>query len=108
MELTMMIIQCEAGNQPYEGRVAVGAVVMNRVKSGAYPNNIQGVIYASGQFTPALNGTVDRVYNSGNIYDMNYQAAQAALNGETTVGTALHFRRCNGREGQVIGAHVFW
>lgn len=108
LKLLAALIQCEAGNQPYEGRVAVGAVVMNRVKSGAYPNNIQGVIYASGQFTPALNGTVDRVYNSGNIYDMNYQAAQAALNGETTVGTALHFRRCNGREGQVIGAHVFW
>mgnify|MGYP002623833121 FL=1 len=108
VKLLAALIQCEAGNQPYEGRVAVGAVVMNRVKSGAYPNNIQGVIYASGQFTPALNGTVDRVYNSGNIYDMNYQAAQAALNGETTVGTALHFRRCNGREGQVIGAHVFW
>lgn len=108
LKLLAALIQCEAGNQPYEGRVAVGAVVMNRVRSGAYPNNIQGVIYASGQFTPALNGTVDKVYNSGNIYDMNYQAAQAALNGETNVGTALHFRRNNGHEGQVIGAHVFW
>ncbi len=108
LKLLAALIQCEAGNQPYEGRVAVGAVVMNRVKSGAYPNTIQGVIYASGQFTPALNGTVDRVYTGGNIYDTNYQAAQAALNGETTVGGALHFRRNNGREGQVIGAHVFW
>ena len=39
---------------------------------------------------------------------MNYQAAQAAINGETTVGGALHFRRVNGREGIIIGAHVFW
>ena len=108
LKLLAALIQCEAGNQPYEGRVAVGVVVMNRVKSGAYPNNIQGVIYASGQFTPALNGTVDRVYTGGKISDTNYQAAQAALNGETTVGGALHFRRNNGREGQVIGAHVFW
>ena len=108
LKLLAALIQCEAGNQPYEGRVAVGAVVLNRVRSGAYPNTIYSVIYASGQFTPALNGTVARVYNSGKIYDMNYQAAQAALNGETTVGGACHFRRCNGREGIIIGAHVFW
>ena len=81
---------------------------MNRVKSGAYPNSIYNVIYASGQFTPALNGTVAKVYDSDKIYDMNYQAAQAALNGETTVGSALHFRRVNGREGIIIGEHVFW
>ena len=93
---------------PPRHRVAVGAVVMNRVKSGAYPNTIYSVIYASGQFTPAINGTVAKVYNSGNIYDMNYQAAEAAINGETTVGTALHFRRINGHEGIIIGAHVFW
>ncbi|MBO4456961.1 MAG: cell wall hydrolase [Butyrivibrio sp.] len=108
LKLLAALIQCEAGNQPYEGRVAVGAVVMNRVKSGAYPNTIYDVIYASGQFTPALNGTVDRVYNSDKIYEMNYQAAQAALNGETTVGSAMHFRRINGHEGIIIGAHVFW
>ena len=108
VKLLAALIQCEAGNQPYEGKVAVGAVVMNRVKSGAYPSSIYGVIYASGQFTPALNGTVANVYNSGRISDSNYQAAQAAINGETTVGSALHFRRANGREGIIIGAHVFW
>ena len=108
LKLLAALIQCEAGNQPYEGRVAVGAVVLNRVKSGAYPNTIYSVIYASGQFTPALNGTVANVYNSGKIADANYQAAQAALNGETTVGGALHFRRAGGRDGIIIGAHVFW
>ena len=108
LKLLAALIQCEAGNQPYDGRVAVGAVVMKRVKSGAYHNSIYNVIYASGQFTPALNGTVAKVYDSDKIYDMNYQAAQAALNGETTVGSALHFRRVNGREGIVIGEHVFW
>ena len=108
VKLLAALIQCEAGNQPYEGRVAVGAVVLNRVKSGAYPDTIYGVIYASGQFTPALNGTVAKVYNSGKISDTNMQAAQAAINGETTVGSALHFRRANGRDGIIIGAHVFW
>ncbi|MCR5100858.1 MAG: cell wall hydrolase [Butyrivibrio sp.] len=108
VKLLAALIQCEAGNQSYEGKVAVGAVVMNRVKSGAYANNIQGVIYASGQFTPALNGTVDRVYLSGNIASSCVEAAQAAINGETTVGGCTHFRRAGGHDGQVIGAHVFW
>ncbi len=105
--LLAALIYCEAGNQAYEGKVAVGAVVMNRVKSGAYANTISGVIYASGQFTPALNGSVNRVYN-GNIPDSCIQAAQAALSGETNVGTATHFRRAGGHDGLVIGAHVFW
>ncbi len=105
--LLAALIYCEAGNQPYEGKVAVGAVVMNRVKSNAYAGTISGVIYASGQFTPALNGSVDRVY-AGNIPDSCLQAANAALAGETTCGTALHFRRAGGHDGQVIGAHVFW
>lgn len=108
VKLLAALIQCEAGNQPYEGKVGVGAVVMNRVKSGAYPSTIQGVIYASGQFTPALNGTVGNLYNSGKISDSNYQAARAAINGETTVGSSTHFRRANGRDGIIIGAHVFW
>ena len=105
--LLAALIYCEAGNQSYEGKVAVGAVVMNRVKSGAYASTIPGVIYASGQFTPALNGTLDRVYN-GNVPDSCVQAAQAALSGETNVGSATHFRRAGGHDGQVIGAHVFW
>ncbi|WP_408069518.1 cell wall hydrolase [Butyrivibrio sp. JL13D10] len=105
--LLAALIYCEAGNQSYEGKVAVGAVVMNRVKSSAYAGTISGVIYASGQFTPALNGSVDRVY-AGNIPDSCIQAANAALAGETTCGTALHFRRAGGHDGQVIGAHVFW
>ncbi len=105
--LLAALIYCEAGNQSYEGKVAVGAVVMNRVKSGAYASTISGVIYASGQFTPALNGSVDRVYN-GNIPDSCIQAAQAALSGETNVGSATHFRRAGGHDGQIIGAHVFW
>ncbi len=101
------LIYCEAGNQPYEGKVAVGAVVMNRVKSPAYPNTIYSVIYASGQFTPAMSGKVAAAYNKG-VPDICLQAAAAAINGETTVGGATHFRRNDGREGYVLGAHVFW
>ncbi len=108
-ELTLLValIQAEAGNQPYEGQVAVGAVVMNRVRSGAYPNSIQAVISAPGQFGPAANGQVAAILASGpNASCM--QAAQAALNGETTVGALTHFRRAGGIDGLVIGNHVFY
>ncbi len=101
------LIYCEAGNQSYEGMVGVGAVVMNRVRSGAYPNSIHAVIYASGQFTPAMSGKVARIYE-GKVPDLCLQAAAAAIAGETTVGGATHFRRAGVREGYVLGDHVFW
>lgn len=107
LRLLGALIYCEAGNQSYDGMVGVGAVVMNRVKSGAYPNTIHSVIYASGQFTPAMTGKVARVYESS-VPDACMQAAQAAINGETTVGGATHFRRAGKREGFVLGDHVFW
>ena len=105
--LLAALIYCEAGNQSYEGKVAVGAVVMNRVRSGAYPGSVSGVIYASGQFTPALNGKVARVY-SGNIPDSCISAAQETINGATNVGTATHFKRVGAHDGIIIGDHVFW
>lgn len=101
------LIQCEAGNQPYEGQVAVGAVVMNRVRSGRYPNTVSGVIYASGQFTPALNGKVARQLERG-VNPSCLQAARDAIAGATTVGDATYFRRAGYRDGIVIGDHVFW
>ncbi|MBE5884657.1 MAG: cell wall hydrolase [Lachnospiraceae bacterium] len=106
--LLAALIQCEAGGESYEGQVAVGAVVMNRVRSAAYPNSIHGVIYASGQFTPAMSGKLNRVYESGKIYDSCIKAAQEALSGVSNVGDMTHFRRNNGREGLVIGNHVFY
>ncbi len=108
LRLLGALIYCEAGNQSYEGMVGVGAVVMNRVKSGAYPNTIHSVIYASGQFTPAMTGKVARVYEANSAPAACMQAAQAAINGETTVGGATHFRRAGKREGYVLGDHVFW
>ncbi len=105
--LLAALIYMEAGNQPYEGQVAVGAVVMNRVNSPAYPNTIAGVIYASGQFTPTVTGRVEELAVSG-VPDSCIQAARAAMNGESPVGGAVHFRRAGRHEGQIIGDHVFW
>ena len=101
------LVQCEAGNQCYEGKLAVAAVVMNRVRSAAYPNTIGGVIYASGQFTPAGNGKVQKRLELG-VDPSCLQAAQEAIAGATNVGTATHFRRAGNHDGFVIQDHVFW
>ena len=106
-ELLAALIQCEAGNQPYEGQLAVGAVVMNRVRSGGYPNTISGVIYASGQFTPAGNGKVAKRLEAG-VRDSCLQAAREAIAGASNVGGTTHFRREGNHDGLVIGSHVFW
>ena len=106
--LLAALIHCEARGESYEGQLAVGAVVMNRVRSKAYPDSIHGVIYASGQFTPALNGKVDKVYESGKINESCIKAAKEALSGVSNVGDMTHFRRNDGRDGLVIGNHVFY
>ena len=105
--LLAALIYCEAGIETYNGKLAVGAVVMNRVRSAAYPNTVSGVIFASGQFTPALNGKVARVY-AGDIPESCWEAARAAINGETNVGDATHFRRAGNHDGLLIDRQVFW
>lgn len=104
-ELMASIIFCEAGNQPYEGQVAVGAVIMNRVRSSAYPNSIEAVIYQSGQFGPASTGWLDRVRSSRGYTDTALQAANDALAGANPIGGCLYFDQ--GGYGMQIGAHYF-
>lgn len=105
--LLAALIQSEAGGQSYEGQLAVGAVVMNRVRSGGYPNSISGVIFASGQFPPATNGTVAKRIAAG-VKPSCLQAAQEAIAGASNVGGATHFRRVGSHDGIIIGNHVFW
>lgn len=110
-ELTLLaaIIYCEAGAEPYEGQVAVGAVVMNRVRSGAYPSSIYNVIYQNGQFTPAGSGKLASVIASGSVSSSCYSAAQEALNGVDNTGGAIGFKNIrSGIQGLVIGNHVFF
>lgn len=106
--LLAALIQCEAGNESYEGKLAVGAVVMNRVRSGSYPNTVSGVINAPSQFPPATNGKVAGVVAKGPSASC-VEAAQAAIDGSTNVGGATHFKASSsGATGVVIGNHVFW
>lgn len=104
-ELLAALIYCEAGNQSYEGQVAVGAVVLNRVRSGSFPNSIREVIYQSGQFGPAGSGWLDRVLSSGGYTDTARQAAADALAGSNPIGDCLYFG-C-GDYGTKIGDHWF-
>lgn len=103
--LLAAIIFCEAGNQPYEGQVAVGAVILNRVRSSVYPNSIAEVIYQSGQFGPAMSGWLDSVLASGGYTDTAMQAAADALAGSNPIGDCLYFG-C-GNFGIQIGDHFF-
>jgi len=106
VSLLAALIYCEAGNQSREGKVAVGAVVMNRIASSSYPGSIREVVYQSGQFSPAISGWLDQVLASGAPSDC-YEAAQAALNGENPVPGALYFNTSAGK-GTKIGAHWFY
>lgn len=105
IRLLAALIYCEAGNQPYEGQVAVGAVVLNRVQSGVYPNSIQEVIYQSGQFGPAMTGWLNTVLANGSYSEAALQAARDAYAGVNPIGDCLYFG-C-GNYGIRIGAHYF-
>lgn len=101
------IIQCEAGGESYEGKLAVGSVVLNRVSSSHFPNTIAGVIYQGGQFSPVASGRFASVRAAGANASCR-QAAGEVLNGNITIG-ALYFRRNDGSiPGTVIGNHVFY
>ena len=104
--LLAALIYCEAGNQSYEGMVAVGAVVMNRVYSSSFPNSISEVIYQSGQFTPASSGSLASALANG-VPSSCYEAASAAISGENPVGSALYFNTGSG-SGIQIGDHQFY
>lgn len=108
VQLLAALIQAEAGNQPYEGQVAIGDVVVNRLRSGKYGSSIYSVIYAKGQFGPAGRGQVAAICAQG-AKATCVKAAQDALNGSNYVGGATHFRNVSsGYQGVVIGSHVFW
>lgn len=103
------LIYCEAGGEPYEGKVAVGSVVINRVLSGEFPDTVVGVIYQSRQFSPVGSGRLDLALATGMANDDCYRAADAAMSGITNVGNCVFFRTpIEGLSGINIGGHVFY
>lgn len=108
-DLLAAIIYCEAGNQPYEGQLAVGAVVINRVLSSRYPNTVSGVVYQPYQFSPAGSGRLALALAQGQATATCYQAADQAMSGMSNVGTCLYFRTpLEGMQGTIIGGHIFY
>lgn len=96
LKLLACLVHSEAGNQSYEGKLAVANIVLNRIKSRKYPNNIKDVIYQSGQFSVASSGSLAKQLSNYDNYSSNSQrlsakAARAALEGANNIGNRLYF-----------------
>jgi len=84
--LLARVIEGEAADEPYSGKVAVGAVIVNRTQSGLFPNSLPGVIYQPHAFESVTNGQYTRP-----VSEESLRAAQEALNGWDPTGGALFF-----------------
>lgn len=131
--LLSYIIYCEAGNQPYAGKLAIGYVIMNRVYSRTFTaSTVREVIYDRGQFSPVWNSSMDKVYSNPSIVNEECRKAAKAvmkrrarfaagktvklnLNGTKTDFPYLYFLSPGGYSSQgmssaylQIGDHVFF
>ena len=106
LDLMAAIIECEAGGESYEGKIGVGAVIMNRIRSSQFPNTLSEVIYQSGQFTPASTGKLASVLSRGSRQDC-YDAARDVFAGANTIGDRLFFHAGSGN-GLTIGNQTFY
>lgn len=106
IRLLAAITYLEAGNQPYRGKVAVASVVINRKNSARFPNTLKGVIYQSGQFTPAMTGALTSLLNSGRkIQSECTRAAKEVLTEGSKLKGYYFFNTGGGR--LKIGDHYF-
>lgn len=88
MQLMARAINGEARGEPYEGQVAVGAVILNRVKDSRFPNTIAGVIYQSGAFTAVADGQINQPIAEDSTV---YKAAKDAMNGWDPTGGCVYY-----------------
>lgn len=86
VDLLARLISAEARGEPYSGQVAVGAVVLNRIKHPSFPNTLSGVIYQSGAFTCISDGQFNQP-----VVESAYRAARDALNGVDPSGGAIYY-----------------
>ena len=104
-------IYAEGRGEPYAGQVAIGAVILNRVRSSAFPNSVSGVVYQKGAFTAVSDGQINLSPDS-----MAMSAAQDAVNGWDPTGGAIYYYNpavatsswiFSRKTVTVIGKHVF-
>ena len=88
VQLIARAINGEARGEPYEGQVAVGAVILNRVKNPSFPNTIAGVIYEKGAFTAVADGQINVPIKEGSTV---IKAAQDALNGWDPTNGCIYY-----------------
>lgn len=104
------ILQCEAGGS-YDGMIAVGTVIMNRIASSRFPDTLKEVVYQPGQFGPAMTGKLDRVLAAG-PNSSAYSAAKEVLGGKRhkKVLDCLYFngQQWTNHPGVNIGGNIFW
>lgn len=86
ISLLARIISAESRGEPYEGQVAVGAVILNRIDHPSFPNTLAGVIYQPSAFTCVTDGQINE-----NVADSAVSAAQDALNGWDPTGGAIYY-----------------
>ena len=113
IQLMARAINGEARGEPYEGQVAIGAVILNRVKHASFPNTIAGVIYQSGAFTAVADGQLNQPIESGSTV---VKAARDAMNGWDPSGGAIYYFNPNTatnkwiwsrKQIKTIGQHIF-
>ena len=113
VELLARVINAEARGEPYLGQVAVGAVIMNRVRSAEFPNTIAGVVYQKGQFSSVTDGQINKAYEDEATIK---KAAREAYNGSDPTNGALFFYNAKTTKSKwlytrptlkVIGSHTF-
>lgn len=118
MRLLCAITYAEAGIEPYNGKIGVMNVIINR-RNKSKSKSFRKVIYARGQFSPTWNGALNRelrAYDRGRYKKdksriSTVKAVKAALAGKNTVGKRTHFNEYSGRwhkNGKRIGTHIFW
>lgn len=88
VQLLARAINGEARGEPYEGQVAVGAVILNRVSNSSFPNTIAGVIYQPGAFTAVSDGQINHAIDENSTV---VKAAQDAINGWDPTGGAIYY-----------------
>lgn len=106
LDILAGIIQCEAGGESHTGKLAVGAVIMNRIRSASFPNSISQVVYQRGQFSPVASGKLASVLSQGARSDC-YQAAQEVLAGANPIGGCLYFNSGRGKGIQIGNQHFY-
>ena len=113
IQLMARAINGEARGEPYEGQVAIGAVILIRVKHASFPNSIAGVIYQSGAFTAVADGQINHPIANGSTV---VKAARDAMNGWDPSGGAIYYFNPNTatnkwiwsrKQIKTIGQHIF-